>query len=194
MFLNSFVLLQTRDWFLLVRTETEFRSASSAFSYYVLQSSASLSLLLKPVLTRELILPCNLPILNEDPPLSTLNMVEVFSLSLSFISHTTTNTNMAQYSNYVVSCLDLTWSQPKPSQFGKYMKYSGSIDMLSREGISTLFSFHFIVHTRSIIGSQGVTECAYLMRHWAYIRIHPGRSANKSQGTHTLSLWAIQRL
>ncbi|KAK3546690.1 hypothetical protein QTP70_031382 [Hemibagrus guttatus] len=68
--------LRTRDWFLLVRTETEFRSASSAFSYYVLQSSASLSLLLKPVLTRELMLPCNLPILNEDPPLSTLNMVE----------------------------------------------------------------------------------------------------------------------
>ncbi|KAG7330303.1 hypothetical protein KOW79_006525 [Hemibagrus wyckioides] len=68
--------LRTRDWFLLVRTETEYRSASCAFSYYVLQSSASLSLLLKPVLTRELILPCNLPILSEDPPLNTLNMVE----------------------------------------------------------------------------------------------------------------------
>ncbi|XP_026998543.2 meiosis 1 arrest protein [Tachysurus fulvidraco] len=68
--------LRSRDWFLLVRTETEFRSASSVFSYYVLQSSASLALLLKPVLTRELMLPCNLPSVNEDPPLSTLNMVE----------------------------------------------------------------------------------------------------------------------
>ncbi|KAB5579247.1 hypothetical protein PHYPO_G00192900 [Pangasianodon hypophthalmus] len=68
--------LRTRDWFLLVRSEPEFRSASSAFSYYVLQSSASLSLLLKPVLTRELILPCDLPISNEDPPLNTLKMVE----------------------------------------------------------------------------------------------------------------------
>ncbi|XP_053485249.1 meiosis 1 arrest protein [Ictalurus furcatus] len=68
--------LRTRDWFLLVRSETEFRSASSAVSYYMLQSSASLSLLLKPVLTRELMLPCNLPSSNEDPPLNTLNMVE----------------------------------------------------------------------------------------------------------------------
>ncbi|XP_060775540.1 meiosis 1 arrest protein [Neoarius graeffei] len=68
--------LRTRDWFLLVRSETEFRSASSTFSYYVLQSSASLSLLLKPVLTRELLLPCSLPVSNEDPPFNTLNMVE----------------------------------------------------------------------------------------------------------------------
>lgn len=97
--MHVFVFLQSRDWFLLVRTETEFRSASSVFSYYVLQSSASLALLLKPVLTRELMLPCNLPSVNEDPPLSTLNMVEVFSLTLfpPNISHTKTNTNIAQY-------------------------------------------------------------------------------------------------
>ncbi|TSL41007.1 Meiosis 1 arrest protein [Bagarius yarrelli] len=68
--------LRTRDWFLLARSETDFRSASSTFSYYVLQSSASLSLLLKPVGTRELMLPCDLPMSNENPPLSTLNMVE----------------------------------------------------------------------------------------------------------------------
>lgn len=114
LFLHAFVLLQTRDWFLLVRSETEFRSASSAVSYYVLQSSASLSLLLKPVLTRELMLPCNLPISNEDPPLNTLNMVEVFPLSLSLVLHTITNTNMAQYSNYVVS-LHMSRA-PGPSQ------------------------------------------------------------------------------
>ncbi|KAF5902476.1 meiosis 1 arrest protein, partial [Clarias magur] len=68
--------LRTRDWFLLARSETEFRSASSAFSYYVLQSSASLALLMQPVVTRELMLPCSLPVPSEDPPLNTLNMVE----------------------------------------------------------------------------------------------------------------------
>ncbi|KAI5104388.1 meiosis 1 arrest protein [Silurus meridionalis] len=68
--------LRTRDLFLLVRSETEFHSASSAFSFYVLQSSSSLSLLLKPVLTRELMLPCSLPVSNEDPPPNTLNTVE----------------------------------------------------------------------------------------------------------------------
>lgn len=71
------LLFQTRDWFLLVRSEPEFRSASSAFSYYILQSSASLTLLLKPVLTRELMLPCDLPVSNEDPPLNTLGVIEV---------------------------------------------------------------------------------------------------------------------
>ncbi|KAI4871998.1 hypothetical protein NFI96_018497 [Prochilodus magdalenae] len=68
--------LRTRDWFLLVRLEPEFASGSRAFSYYVLQSSSSVSLLLKPVLTRELMLPCSLPIFNEDPPPNSLTMVQ----------------------------------------------------------------------------------------------------------------------
>ncbi|KAG9274394.1 meiosis 1 arrest protein isoform X1 [Astyanax mexicanus] len=69
--------LRTRYWFLLVRSELEFGSGSRVFSYYVLQPSTSLSLLLKPVLTRELMLPCNLPFLNEDPSLNALTMVEM---------------------------------------------------------------------------------------------------------------------
>lgn len=70
---------QTRDWFLLVRSDpgSGSGSGSGVFSYYVLQSSGSLSLLLKPVLTRELMLPCSLPVSMEDPPLPALATVEV---------------------------------------------------------------------------------------------------------------------
>ncbi|TRY92036.1 hypothetical protein DNTS_033838 [Danionella cerebrum] len=71
-------IMKTRDWFLLVRSEmgTGSCSNSGAFSYYVLQSSGSLSLLLKPVCTRELMLPCSLPILIEDLPPPALATVE----------------------------------------------------------------------------------------------------------------------
>ncbi|XP_077085688.1 meiosis 1 arrest protein isoform X3 [Siphateles boraxobius] len=69
-------ILKTRDWFLLVRSEPGSGSGSGVFSYYVLQSSGSLSLLLKPVLTRELMLPCCLPVSMEDPPLPALATVE----------------------------------------------------------------------------------------------------------------------
>uniref|UniRef100_A0A672N0J2 Meiosis 1 associated protein n=1 Tax=Sinocyclocheilus grahami TaxID=75366 RepID=A0A672N0J2_SINGR len=51
-------------------------SCSGVFSYYILQSSGSLSLLLKPVLTRELMLPCCLTVSMEDPPLPALASVE----------------------------------------------------------------------------------------------------------------------
>ncbi|XP_016385296.1 meiosis 1 arrest protein [Sinocyclocheilus rhinocerous] len=69
-------ILKTRDWFLLVRSESGSGSGSAVFSYYILQSSGSLSLLLKPVLTRELTLPCCLPVSMEDPPLPALASVE----------------------------------------------------------------------------------------------------------------------
>ncbi|XP_073762032.1 meiosis 1 arrest protein isoform X1 [Danio rerio] len=71
-------ILKTRDWFLLVRSESEPGSSpgSGVFSYYVIQSSGSHSLLLKPVMTRELMLPCCLPVSVEDPPLLALNTVE----------------------------------------------------------------------------------------------------------------------
>ncbi|XP_076843438.1 meiosis 1 arrest protein [Brachyhypopomus gauderio] len=68
--------LRTRDLFLLVRCDPQFGSGCNVSSYYVLQASASLSLLLTPVLTRELMLPCHLPVSNEDPPLTTLTLVE----------------------------------------------------------------------------------------------------------------------
>uniref|UniRef100_A0A8C2HY48 Meiosis 1 associated protein n=1 Tax=Cyprinus carpio TaxID=7962 RepID=A0A8C2HY48_CYPCA len=66
---------QTRDWFLLVRSGSG--SGSGVFSYYILQSSGSLSLLLKPVLTQELMLPCCLPVSLEDPPIPALASVKM---------------------------------------------------------------------------------------------------------------------
>ncbi|XP_056604852.1 meiosis 1 arrest protein [Triplophysa dalaica] len=68
--------LETRDWFLLVRSESSSGSGSCVFSYYILQSTDSLSLLLKPVLTRELMLPCTLLPSTEEPPLHALATVE----------------------------------------------------------------------------------------------------------------------
>nr|XP_055067743.1 meiosis 1 arrest protein isoform X2 [Misgurnus anguillicaudatus]XP_055067751.1 meiosis 1 arrest protein isoform X2 [Misgurnus anguillicaudatus]XP_055067758.1 meiosis 1 arrest protein isoform X2 [Misgurnus anguillicaudatus] len=66
--------LRTRDWFLMARSESGL--GSGVLSYYILQSSNSLSLLLKPVLTRELMLPCSLLDSREDPPLHALSIVE----------------------------------------------------------------------------------------------------------------------
>ncbi|XP_076144505.1 meiosis 1 arrest protein [Alosa pseudoharengus] len=73
--------LREREWFLLVRTEpavgSALASSASVSTYYVLQPSPSLSLLLlKPVVTQELMLPCSMPYSNQDPPLSALITVE----------------------------------------------------------------------------------------------------------------------
>ncbi|XP_041821460.1 meiosis 1 arrest protein [Chelmon rostratus] len=57
--------LRSRDLFLLLQVEPAQRSAaggSGVCSHYVLQPSPSLSLLLKPVVSRELLLPCSLPV------------------------------------------------------------------------------------------------------------------------------------
>ncbi|XP_059210398.1 meiosis 1 arrest protein [Centropristis striata] len=56
--------LRSRDLFLLLQVEPTQRPAAGAsgvYSHYVLQPSPSLSLLLKPVVSRELLLPCSLP-------------------------------------------------------------------------------------------------------------------------------------
>ncbi|XP_076581656.1 meiosis 1 arrest protein [Chaetodon auriga] len=57
--------LRSRDLFLLLQVEPVQRSTaggSGVCSHYVLQPSPSLSLLLKPVVSRELLLPCSLPV------------------------------------------------------------------------------------------------------------------------------------
>ncbi|XP_030285748.1 meiosis 1 arrest protein isoform X3 [Sparus aurata] len=62
--------LRSRDLFLLLQVEPAQRSTaggSGVVSHYVLQPSPSLSLLLKPVVSRELLLPCSLPISTQDP-------------------------------------------------------------------------------------------------------------------------------
>ncbi|XP_029931602.1 meiosis 1 arrest protein [Myripristis murdjan] len=71
--------LRSRDLFLLVRLEPAQSSAAGAsgvYSYYVLQPSPSLSLLLKPVVSRELLLPCSLPVSNQDPPPDAIHTVQ----------------------------------------------------------------------------------------------------------------------
>ncbi|XP_071333927.1 meiosis 1 arrest protein isoform X2 [Trachinotus anak] len=62
--------LRSRDLFLLLQVEPVQRSTaggSGVYSHYVLQPSPSLSLLLKPVVSRELLLPCSLPVSTQDP-------------------------------------------------------------------------------------------------------------------------------
>ncbi|CAF89503.1 unnamed protein product, partial [Tetraodon nigroviridis] len=56
--------LQNHDWYLLLQVEPARGAAASSSgvcSHYVLQPSSALSLLLKPVTSRELLLPCSLP-------------------------------------------------------------------------------------------------------------------------------------
>ncbi|XP_075943367.1 meiosis 1 arrest protein [Anarhichas minor] len=62
--------LRSRDLFLLLQVEPAQRSTaggSGVYSHYVLQPSPSLSLLLKPVVSRELLLPCSLTVSTQEP-------------------------------------------------------------------------------------------------------------------------------
>ncbi|XP_054456864.1 meiosis 1 arrest protein [Anoplopoma fimbria] len=62
--------LRSRDLFLLLQVEPAQRSTaggSGVYSHYLLQPSPSLSLLLKPVVSRELLLPCSLPVSTQQP-------------------------------------------------------------------------------------------------------------------------------
>ncbi|XP_014345520.2 meiosis 1 arrest protein [Latimeria chalumnae] len=71
--------LLKRDWMLLVRSEPLSTGHSwniTVNSYYVILPSASLTLLLKPVAVRELLLPCDLPTLSENPQEVALRKVE----------------------------------------------------------------------------------------------------------------------
>uniref|UniRef100_A0A3Q1J213 Uncharacterized protein n=1 Tax=Anabas testudineus TaxID=64144 RepID=A0A3Q1J213_ANATE len=71
--------LRSRDLFLLLQVEPIQRSAAGAsgvYSHYILQSSPSLSLLLKPVVSRELLLPCSLPVSTQDPAADAMHTVQ----------------------------------------------------------------------------------------------------------------------
>ncbi|KAG9332309.1 hypothetical protein JZ751_015411 [Albula glossodonta] len=72
--------LRAQDWFLLARCEQgSSRGAAEGRAlvcHFLLQASASLSLLLKPVATRELLLPCALPIPSAQPPASALATIQ----------------------------------------------------------------------------------------------------------------------
>ncbi|KAK5848538.1 hypothetical protein PBY51_006143 [Eleginops maclovinus] len=71
--------LRSRELFLLLQVEPAHRSAaggSGVCSHYVLQPSPSLSLLLKPVVSRELLLPCSLPVSPQEPAADALHTVQ----------------------------------------------------------------------------------------------------------------------
>ncbi|KAJ8007826.1 hypothetical protein DPEC_G00098230 [Dallia pectoralis] len=69
--------LRARDWFLLVRSEPAVGGFTGGMcSHYLLQPSASLTLLLKPVANRELLLPCQLPDSNQDPLPDALSTIQ----------------------------------------------------------------------------------------------------------------------
>ncbi|CAL8376772.1 unnamed protein product [Gadus morhua 'NCC'] len=71
--------LRSRDLFLLVRSDTARSPAAprpGLQAHYVLQASPFSSLLLKPVVSRELLLPCPLPASAQDPRPDTLHAIQ----------------------------------------------------------------------------------------------------------------------
>ncbi|XP_041635309.1 meiosis 1 arrest protein [Cheilinus undulatus] len=71
--------LQSRDLFLLMQVESTQRSTAGGpgvYSHYILQPSPSFSLLLKPVVSRELLLPCSLPVSIQEPTSDALQVLQ----------------------------------------------------------------------------------------------------------------------
>ncbi|XP_035482756.2 meiosis 1 arrest protein isoform X2 [Scophthalmus maximus] len=71
--------LRSRDLFLLLQVEPVQRSTagnSGVCSHYLLQPSPSLTLLLKPVVSRELLLPCSLPGSTQEPAPDAMHTVQ----------------------------------------------------------------------------------------------------------------------
>ena len=104
----NYLFFQTRDLFLLLQVEPVHRSTAESsgqcvfvcvcvcvcvfvcthlyvcvytgvYSHYVLQPSPSLTLLLKPVASRELLLPCHQPISTQDPAPDAMQTVQVWN-------------------------------------------------------------------------------------------------------------------
>ncbi|KAM7377496.1 hypothetical protein PAMA_014007 [Pampus argenteus] len=65
--------LRSRDLFLLLQVEPAQRSTAGGSGPY---PSPSLSLLLKPVVSRELLLPCSLPVSTQDPSPETMQIIQ----------------------------------------------------------------------------------------------------------------------
>ncbi|XP_067877714.1 meiosis 1 arrest protein [Heterodontus francisci] len=71
--------LKKRDWMLLARSEPQVIGPSWSVhvdSYYAILPSTTLTLLVKPVVVQELLLPCDLPYRSEDPPETALSKIE----------------------------------------------------------------------------------------------------------------------
>nr|XP_046237458.1 meiosis 1 arrest protein isoform X2 [Scatophagus argus] len=95
--------LRSRDWFLLLQVEPTQRSTaggSGVCSHYVLQPSPSLSFLLKPVVTRELLLPCSLPVSPQEPEPDAMQTIQacLTQLDEEFVfSPLSLNSNLYQH-------------------------------------------------------------------------------------------------
>ncbi|XP_008285105.1 meiosis 1 arrest protein [Stegastes partitus] len=71
--------LRSHDLFLLVQVEPLQKSTaggSGVYSHYILQPSPSLSFLLKPVVSKELLLPFSLPVSTQDPAPSAMQTIQ----------------------------------------------------------------------------------------------------------------------
>ncbi|XP_034712842.1 meiosis 1 arrest protein isoform X1 [Etheostoma cragini] len=71
--------LRSRDLFLLLQVEPAQRSTaggSGVYSHYIVQPSPSLCLLLKPVVSRELLLPCTLPSATQEPAPNAMHSIQ----------------------------------------------------------------------------------------------------------------------
>ncbi|KAL7375898.1 hypothetical protein ABVT39_026212 [Epinephelus coioides] len=71
--------LRSRDLFLLLQVEPAQRSTAGGpgvYSHYILQPSLSLTLLLKPVVSRELLLPCSLPVSTQEPAPDAMHTIQ----------------------------------------------------------------------------------------------------------------------
>ncbi|XP_049923222.1 meiosis 1 arrest protein [Epinephelus moara] len=71
--------LRSRDLFLLLQVEPAQRSTAGGpgvYSHYILQPSLSLSLLLKPVVSKELLLPCSLPVSTQEPAPDAMHTIQ----------------------------------------------------------------------------------------------------------------------
>uniref|UniRef100_A0A3Q2CM96 Meiosis 1 associated protein n=1 Tax=Cyprinodon variegatus TaxID=28743 RepID=A0A3Q2CM96_CYPVA len=76
--------LRSQDLFLLLKAEPDKRSiagGSGVYSHYILQPSPYFSLLLKPVASRELLLPCSMSGSNQDSTPDSLQTIQLGSSS-----------------------------------------------------------------------------------------------------------------
>uniref|UniRef100_A0A8C5L9P1 Meiosis 1 associated protein n=1 Tax=Jaculus jaculus TaxID=51337 RepID=A0A8C5L9P1_JACJA len=104
--------LLRRDWLLLARGEPLSQGHNQkvvASTFYVITPSHSLTLLVKAVATRELMLPSLFPLLSEDPPEDSLTIVESMLDSLELEP----TYNPLQVCSHLYAHLSSTYAKPQ---------------------------------------------------------------------------------
>ncbi|XP_060239484.1 meiosis 1 arrest protein [Meriones unguiculatus] len=111
--------LLKRDWLLLARGEPlipRFNQNAPACSFYVITPSPSLTLLVKLVATRELMLPVFFPPLAEDPPRDSLKIIESTLDSLELGP----TYNPLQFGSHLYSHLTSTYAKPQGRPYASW--------------------------------------------------------------------------